>query len=113
MRYFEKYFKLPFRLDNFGDYVFDTNERMVFTFAEDVEVQKDLVKKINGEDVNIDVELNLLYEPSLAVILNGIDLFIDIRGWGYLTGTGGLNLPDEQAQKIQDDLAEYIIEKLK
>ena len=26
----------------------------------------------------------------------------DLRGWGYLTGTGGLNLPLEQAVAIQD-----------
>lgn len=32
----------------------------------------------------------------------------DIRGWGYLTGTGGLNLPPEVAKKIQDGNAAHI-----
>lgn len=26
----------------------------------------------------------------------------DLRGWGHLTGTGSLNLPPEEAAKIQD-----------
>ena len=36
-----------------------------------------------------------------------------IRGWGNLTGVGAYNLNGDYATKIQDTLAEYIIEKLK
>lgn len=32
----------------------------------------------------------------------------DIRGWGHLTGTGGLNLPAEEAKKIQEANARLI-----
>ena len=32
-----------------------------------------------------------------------------IRGWGHLTGTGGLHLKDEDAAKIQDDFGQYIV----
>ena len=39
--------------------------------------------------------------------------FILVRGWGTLTGVGGYNLSEEYASKIQDSLAEYIIDKLK
>lgn len=35
-----------------------------------------------------------------------------IRGWGYLVGTGGLNLPEEEAAKIQDDFGNWIVETL-
>lgn len=38
--------------------------------------------------------------------------FILIRGWGRLTGTGAYNLDAEYACRIQDTLAEYIVEKL-
>lgn len=31
-----------------------------------------------------------------------------IRGWGYLTGVGGLNLSDDDAVEIQDAAAKYI-----
>lgn len=33
----------------------------------------------------------------------------DIRGWGYLTGVGGLNLSDDDAAAIQDTNAEFIV----
>lgn len=29
-------------------------------------------------------------------------MICNVRGWGYLTGTGGLNLPEAEAVKIQD-----------
>ena len=29
---------------------------------------------------------------------------LDVRGWGYLTGTGALNLPHDQAAAIQDQI---------
>lgn len=35
-----------------------------------------------------------------------------VRGWGYLIGTGGLNLSAEEATKIQDDFGNWIVETL-
>lgn len=35
-----------------------------------------------------------------------------IRGWGYLTGCGGLKLDPEVAAKIQDNFAEWVVSKL-
>lgn len=35
-----------------------------------------------------------------------------IRGWGHLTGIGGLHLKDDDAAKIQDDFGKYIVETL-
>ena len=35
-----------------------------------------------------------------------------IRGWGYLIGTGGLNLSADKAAKIQDDFGNWIVETL-
>ncbi len=32
----------------------------------------------------------------------------DIRGWGYLTGTGGLGLSDKEAAKLQDNTTTFI-----
>lgn len=42
---------------------------------------------------------------------NGNRIF-DMRGWGHLTGGGGLNLSYEEAAKLQDDLAKKIIETM-
>ena len=36
-----------------------------------------------------------------------------LRGWGHLTGCGALNLPPDQAAKIQDDFANWVVNKLK
>ena len=35
-----------------------------------------------------------------------------VRGWGYLTGCGGLNLPEDLAAKMQDEFIAYILDKL-
>jgi hypothetical protein len=32
----------------------------------------------------------------------------DMRGWGFLTGGGSLNLPEDEAAKIQDAMGEKI-----
>lgn len=32
----------------------------------------------------------------------------DLRGWGFLTGGGACNLPDEEASKIQDAMGDKI-----
>lgn len=37
---------------------------------------------------------------------------IDIRGWGHLTGRGGLNLPHEEAMKIQDAFGKKVAQLL-
>lgn len=39
-------------------------------------------------------------------------IFLTIRGWGRLTGVGGMNLDSEIASKLQDDFMNYIIEQL-
>ena len=37
---------------------------------------------------------------------------ISIRGWRYLTGMGGMKLDESLAAKLQDDFAEWVIEKI-
>lgn len=46
------------------------------------------------------------------VSIGGINVML-LRGWGHLTGCGALNLPPEEAAKIQDDFGEWIVKKLK
>ena len=73
------------------------------------EDKQKIVDIINGEDRKI-AEHILTYENG-DIKLNGKD-FIMMRGWGYLTGTGGLNLPGERAKELQDEFGNYVIEKL-
>lgn len=46
-----------------------------------------------------------------TIFLNGLAL-IWIRGWGHLTGSGGLRLKEEQAIEIQNGFANHIISVL-
>jgi hypothetical protein len=39
---------------------------------------------------------------------NDGNMVFDMRGWGYLTGTGGLNCSPEKATKIQDRIGERV-----
>lgn len=36
----------------------------------------------------------------------------DLRGWGFLTGSGACNLPEAEAAKIQDKMGESIVDLL-
>lgn len=51
-------------------------------------------------------------------IKDGCDLYLEdirlgaFRGWGYLTGTGGLNLPEERATELQDQMINYVMERI-
>ena len=42
----------------------------------------------------------------------GDTLCLRMRGWGFLTGVGSLNLPCEESKAIQDSLRDWIVDKL-
>lgn len=110
-RLFEKAFKMPFKQEKYGSWVNDSDYNFCFQFElDDKEIRSEVM-----------AALNTTYKPTMFTDIyheNGLIRYknkelILIRGWGYLTGVGGLNLPDEEAAAIQDDLADYIIERLK
>lgn len=47
--------------------------------------------------------------PGDTKIFAGDCRVADIRGWGYLTGVGGLHLTDEEAEKVQHANAQLIV----
>lgn len=47
-------------------------------------------------------------EPMWTKVFAGNMTVCDIRGWGFLTGIGGLHLPDEKAFEIQKANARLI-----
>lgn len=111
MRIFEKAFTPPFLKDMFGSLVSDLNGNFSFQFeTPDPHLRRDILNAINGKG-NPKLK-NVSYDRSTGCISDGEMKLILIRGWGYLTGTGGLNLSDKEAAEIQDDLANYIVEKL-
>ena len=61
-------------------------------------------------------ELDEKYEG--LEIKNGCDLYWEgleigsFRGWGHLTGPGGLNLPEERATELQNQMIDYVMTRI-
>lgn len=51
-------------------------------------------------------------ETDKSVITRDGEPFLRMRGWGYLTGCGALNMSPEKAIIIQDSFLEYCLTKL-
>jgi len=54
---------------------------------------------------------NTLSYENGSIYFSGKEVLL-IRGWGRLTGGGGLNLPHEVAAKLQDDFGNWIVNVL-
>ena len=122
---FKDVYKLPLEKYEGMDKVFHANGHMAFDFLrrykgedEDIvhvaeESQKKIVNILNGDDSQ-NIEHPLKYEDGYISIKREDKWFkiMLVRGWGYLIGTGGLNLSAEEAAKIQDDFGNWIVETL-
>lgn len=108
MRALEIY-KPPFTSD--GVYIWSSNNVMALMNGSDYacSLMDKLADILNGKTDPVSSRKYEYRAPE--ILLDGEVLFV-VRGWGYLTGTGGLNLPVEEANKIQDEFAEWVIEKL-
>jgi hypothetical protein len=76
-----------------------------------VEDMDKIIRIINGSEEKIITPKVFTYKNG-TISVDGL-VMAWIRGWGYLTGVGALNLPEYQAIKIQNDFAEYILTRLK
>lgn len=120
MESFKKYYKFPLRIDEYcQEYIWTDDDQMALNYLDERKLykQKDtaeitaIVNVINGEGVgNFDASISL--EESDIIQINGEDKLM-IRGWGNLTGTGCHNLKPEEAIKIQNDFAKWIVEQLR
>ena len=77
----------------------------------------DIIAKLNGDDsIILENYYNFSYKDgeiwAFSTKAKKKKHIMLIRGWGHLTGTGGLHLKDEAAAKIQDDFGQYIVETL-
>jgi hypothetical protein len=119
--HFKKPFKLPLENSGYGK-VFTKDYHMAFDFPSkflypeaffiNKDDQQKVVDLINGKYKDSS-DKSFTYDKEQGVILCEGKEFIIIRGWGYLTGGGGLSLEAEKASKIQDDFAEFIISRIK
>lgn len=119
-----KGFKLPLQRSCIK--VFTADYTMAFDFMFDMfdemfgdkkliilseEQQDDIVAIINGTKKG-KIEGIVEYCVGDGTIEVDRRVLLLIRGWGHLTGTGGLNLPMDEAAKLQDEFANYIVNKL-
>lgn len=119
MKTYKDTHKFPLRLCDGSHFIFDANNHHVAQFEPQFDINgnfqdgycefiKDCIDKINGKEINIEVQFELKYDGIF--ILNQEEPIIIIRGWGYLTGTGGgLGLSQTMAASIQDEFAEFVL----
>lgn len=111
MKKWQQIWKPPFRKDKYSDWVLDRDDRFVFQFEQvRPEEEVKILNLINGIKEE-PFEEALSYRDTLVRDEQGRDLIM-LRGWGYLTGIGGLNLPFEEASNIQDTFGAFILSKL-
>lgn len=117
-------YKMPLYLDKFGVFAWDAEGNMAlsgFNYKYDErgylipgerERIKHIIDVINGDcpsDFNPGWKRADIM--SCAIDYNEEYQFL-VRGWGRLTGCGGLSLPISLAVKIQNEFIDYIINRL-
>ena len=123
MEEFKNYYIFPLRIDTYGyNKVWDSKHRNAFDFAMQFlyetpianiseENKKKIIQIINGDDIKIKNDFKFTLDKG-TISLDERPLLM-IRGWGMLIGVGGYNLPSQKASEIQDEFANYILERLK
>lgn len=111
---FTDLYEFPFRNSEPASWVYDANDNFIFQFEiNNKETKEKCLSIINGD--LIPTKENVFIHDGGVIYLqieeDRIPIIL-IRGWGNLTGIGAYNLKEEYASKIQDTLAEYIVNKL-
>ncbi|WP_290193474.1 hypothetical protein [Paramuribaculum intestinale] len=105
-------FKGPYSTD--GIYIYDCNNQMCLMAGDCENYPEQMLGRICEILNNTKPTKG---NPAVSVedghiYLNG-DLILVVRGWGYLTGAGCLNLSNEEALKIQDEFAQHVVNCLR
>jgi len=112
----EDVWELPLHLDECDTYAFSKNGVMALTFAdadtkEQILENRRIVAIINGEEES-DRQNEYIHNGYADISCDAERIVFSVRGWGHLTGTGGLRLPEKGAARIQDDFIAYILKRL-
>ena len=120
MENFKKYYEFPLHSDGIA-YIWTKSNAMalMFDWVEKFSTelfQKYVVEVINGNKKSYKIpylnEHIFKYKNNATIVDESGELFLIVRGWGHLTGCGGLNLPAEKASAIQDAFGQYVVDKL-
>lgn len=107
--YWKDAYTPPFK-DCYGICIKDSKGRMVANFLTTSEENRSrIIGILNGK---LKSEALVPFSRQNQHIYYGPHKILLMRGWGYLTGIGGLNLDEETAAQIKDSMADYIVDKL-
>ena len=117
-------YKLPLYLDDYCVYAWDAENGMAlsnFNLKYDEEGNylhgeqeriKHIIDVINGDcSSDFEPEWDISNDDPCKITYRGKQQFL-VRGWGHLTGCGGLNLPEKLASEMQDGFIDYILDRL-
>lgn len=109
---FKDVYQLPLKIDKFCPfYTYSSNGVMTFdNLIYEEKTLNDILAMLNGDSKTF-ITNDVTYENG-EIKIDNRPIF-EVRGWGHLTGCGALNLPAEKAAKIQDDFANWVVNKLK
>lgn len=105
-------FKGPYTTD--GSYIYDCNNQMCLMAGDCENYPEEMLTRI-CEILNHTKPTKGNHGVSVKdgnIYLNW-DLILVVRGWGYLTGAGCLNLSVQDARKIQDEFAQHVVNCLR
>lgn len=113
-------YKLPLHLSDYGVFAFGIDNGRVLEFfyhkndvsPREMERSKHIIDVINGVCLSyFEPEWKLSDDVPCRITYKGETQF-SVRGWWYLIGRGGLNLPVKLAFDIQNGFINYIINQL-
>jgi len=114
MKAFYEIFKGPFKADENCCYIWCNDGTQVCFDVMD-ERDASLGKRI-ADCLNDAPGKQEFYDIGISAdgqyICDGHSPLLCVRGWGHLTGTGGLNLSGEEAREIQDEFVRWAAEQL-
>lgn len=117
-------YRLPLHLDDeYCMYAWDADGNTALTFYSLMDDETEDFTPGDRERINhiIDIingECPTDYEAKWTVGDDVTEIYYKgkfqflVRGWGYLTGCGGLNLTEDLAAKMQDGFIAYILDRL-
>ena len=107
---FKEAFTFPLKLWAESAKIADAKGHHVADFCIEVPVEKmqEVLDVVNGTKASEFGKARI----NGGYICNQSHRVILMRGWGYLTGVGGLNLKEEDAIRIQSEMQQYIVDQI-
>lgn len=106
----EQVYDLPLVKDEFTSYAWAKNGTMAIQFLPWIS-KEDRIKIVCAINGSIKLNIKQLSKDGCDFLINEKPAFF-VRGWGHLTGTGALNLPQEKALEIQNGFIDHVFKSL-